>query len=527
MPLETAIPATIRRRYSYKIITALLGVLATTVAICVLFTAHVLATGDGSTVSTGSVVSGFTGITIVFFLHLGLVTIVLGGNVSLALSQLAERAERIGDGDLEVDLETDRIDEIGLLYGSFETMRNSLAVTLDDLETERERALTAKQETQRQNRALNDAANRYSETMAACADGDLSQRLEPEIDNEAMVAIADSFNEMVADLEETVAQVIRFARIVDETSGDVQAGASEIRRASREVSESIQEISNGSEKQTEDLEVAADEVNDLSATVEEIASTTGSIAEQSAQLSSLATKGREAAATASSEMTDAEARTARVVETIDQLNEDAAQIEAVIELIDEIAEQTNLLALNANIEASRSAGDGDDTEGFSVVAKEVKSLSEETQAAVDDIEETLESIRERAALSAEEIEAVDASVSTTAETVSALNTQLESIVDGVTVVDDGINEINNATASQATSAQELATIVDEVASVSAETTSQAQQVAAAAEESTATIESVSTEVETLDKRADQLVDAVRVFDVSQQAVRADGGWDDA
>ncbi|MGQ3412996.1 HAMP domain-containing protein [Natrinema sp. LN54] len=93
----------------------------------------------------GTATSSVLALLLIFILHLGLVGIVLGGNVSLNLRRLASKAERMGNGDLEVDLETDRIDEVGTLYGSFDSMRNSLTETLTDLEEERERAREAQQ----------------------------------------------------------------------------------------------------------------------------------------------------------------------------------------------------------------------------------------------------------------------------------------------------------------------------------------------------------------------------------------------
>ncbi len=67
---------------------------------------------------------------------------------------------------------------------------------------------------------------------------------------------------------------------------------------------------------------------------------------------------------------------------VDQLAEGAQRIETVVSLISGIARQTNLLALNATIEAARAGAAG---AGFSVVASEVKNLSQQTARATEDI----------------------------------------------------------------------------------------------------------------------------------------------
>ncbi|RNB85984.1 hypothetical protein EDM56_17665 [Brevibacillus fluminis] len=74
--------------------------------------------------------------------------------------------------------------------------------------------------------------------------------------------------------------------------------------------------------------------------------------------------------------------TVEMEETVTKLNGSAEQIKNVIQIVQQIAQQTNLLALNSAIEAARA---GEHGKGFSVVAGEVRKLSEQTQVSVKQI----------------------------------------------------------------------------------------------------------------------------------------------
>ena len=71
---------------------------------------------------------------------------------------------------------------------------------------------------------------------------------------------------------------------------------------------------------------------------------------------------------------------------MDRIEQSSRDIATITAMIDEIAFQTNLLALNAGVEAARA---GDAGRGFSVVATEVRALSQRAASAAKEIEQLI------------------------------------------------------------------------------------------------------------------------------------------
>jgi methyl-accepting chemotaxis protein len=123
----------------------------------------------------------------------------------------------------------------------------------------------------------------------------------------------------------------------------------------------------------------------------------------------------------------------------------AAHSDALLEIVDVIngvASRTNLLAMNAAIEAAHA---GDTGRGFSVVADEIRRLSEETNENIKIIAETLKKSVADAAEAIGITENAGRYFSRTREDIRGLERALAEVIGGVTELSVGTGEITNGT----------------------------------------------------------------------------------
>jgi methyl-accepting chemotaxis protein len=402
-------------------------------------------------------------------LGLGAVGAVIVRNTTKPIERLADRASALEAGNLDTELETTRADEIGQLYGSFEAMRNSLREQIREVEAARSR-------TERMNRHLEGKANEYSEVMHDVGEGDLTRRMDPESENDAMAAIAVDFNQMIADIEATLDHAAQFASEVAASSEEATASTEEVHSASVQMTESIEEISYGAERQHRKLTGANEEMSQLSTTTEEIAASSNNVADLAERTAETGQQGRRVANETLDAMADVEGDMEATIDAIESLEDEIAQIDELVEFISSVAHQTNMLALNANIEATRTT---EGTEGFSAVATEVKELAEETKQAADDIETQIEEIKTQTHRTTSEVRETQEGIATYRSAVENTVDALEQIAAYADETSRGVQEISAATEQQAASTQEVVAMVDEAVGISEETTAEAETVVAA------------------------------------------------
>jgi len=195
----------------------------------------------------------------------------LGYSTSTSIDRLTRKTDEIREGNLEVDLTSSRIDNIGRLYGGFGEMRDALILQIERSEEARQEAEHTRAEAEEMTAYLQEKAEEYSEIMQHVSSGDLTQRMEQDGTEESMDQIAAQFNGMIEELEKTTGQLKSYVDEVEEAGSEVESSAGTVKQASEQVADSIQKISDDAYTQKERLET-------ISTTMDEVATQLDSFA---------------------------------------------------------------------------------------------------------------------------------------------------------------------------------------------------------------------------------------------------------
>ncbi len=240
--------------------------------------------------------------------------------------------------------------------------------------------------------------------------GDLTIRAT--VTDDEIGTVADSYNSTINSLRKIVTQVQEAAKQMT-----VSTSSSEV---------SVQELSVEALRQTQEITVALDRIQEMSNSIRAVAANAEQ-AEVAVQLSTQTVEAGDAAMNRTVEGIGAIRETvAQTSIKVKRLGESSQKISKVVKLISSFADQTNLLALNAAIEAARA---GEQGLGFAVVADEVQALALQSAEATAEIEELVMEIQTE-----------------TTEVVAAMESGTKQVAEGTRLVDETRQSLNQITA---------------------------------------------------------------------------------
>ncbi len=150
----------------------------------------------------------------------------------------------------------------------------------------------------------------------------------------------------------------------------------QITSASAEIVAASQEQSSGAREQSSAVAETTSAAKELSTTSEQVGESIRKVSEVAAHALAGMAKIKESLG--------------RTNQMVSSLGEKSQKIGKITDMIDDVADQTNLLAVNASIEAARA---GDQGRGFTVVADEIRKLSDSTAKSTKEISSLIELIQ--------------------------------------------------------------------------------------------------------------------------------------
>lgn len=258
--------------------------------------------------------------------------------------------------------------------------------------------------------------------------------------------LLDDFLKMTVSLDSLIGQVQRSGIQVTTSATEIAASARQLEAtmteqaaSTRQVMATSKEISNTSEDLVHDMD--------------EVAGVVGNTA-------SMAETGRTGLTQMETAMRQLMTATGSISAKLAVINDKTTKISSVVTAINKISDQTNLLSLNATIEAEKA---GEFGRGFSVVAREISRLADQTAIATQDIEYMVREMQSSVAAGVMEMDKFADEVRGGMDRVAAIGGQLAGIIDQVRALGPRFETVAGSAHGQSSGAQQISEAMDQLA----------------------------------------------------------------
>ncbi|MDD5169929.1 MAG: methyl-accepting chemotaxis protein [Syntrophales bacterium] len=277
-------------------------------------------------------------------------------------------------------------------------------------------------------------------TLAAnsVADGNLLVKIDTEGSLNEVGILSRSINNMTESLRE---QTIKITEAVD----TLNATATSIVSTSSQQEEAMK----GLEGNVAQVGVASKQI---SATSQDLAKTMDGVKNVAEEASRLANAGQASLSGMQGAMQTLSKATDIISDKLALIHEKAERIDSVIATITKISDQTNLLSLNAAIEAEKA---GEYGRGFSVVAREIGRLANETAISTMDISNIINEMQASVADGVKEMDHFRKGVIHGVQSVDDTTIQLSQVIAKVAYLSPEFDKVNEGMHFQSLGSQQI------------------------------------------------------------------------
>ncbi len=249
------------------------------------------------------------------------------------------------------------------------------------------------------------------------------------------------------------------SRNLNSLLGQVQRSGNQVTSSSNEIATSSRHLEATVSEQAASTNQVSVSSKQISSTADALAETMNEVAAAASETAALAESGQAGLDGMETSMQGVLKGTASVSAKLEGIKENALSIGSIVSTITKVADQTNLLSLNAAIEAEKA---GEYGVGFSVVAREIRRLADQTSVAVLDIEDMVKRMEASVSAGATEMERFSQEVGSAVYEINKIGKQLEGIMSGVRTLTPRFEAVNEGMEAQSQSAGQISETMEQL-----------------------------------------------------------------